>query len=353
MADCLLDFIGIKDCTIATVPESGIYINDLPGIEIQNIDQIANAEQSTFVGVWTEIQKRALRRFKTDVIAEFGKRYKLRQVQQTVDLGKVIDTTSTTVAAVEWRGFTLELNDEDERWVNSNMQTISIQQLYLYLPGAVNTTIKVFDLDLGDELYTYALTGALGWNTIKVGQMFTASRIYVCYDATAINSVELDITDMPLDSNSYCSNGYWFTHWNCSDSYTKLKGAKTTKTATVTSVTEGDNTFGLSGVFSVKCTFDNVICNNKEHFAEALLHCLGSELMTERINSSRINRWTTVDKPKAQELRKYFEARYKGGTYDEITYEGELAIAVCGIDLNTNDKCLQCDNLFRFVEAKL
>lgn len=349
--NCLTDFIGLNNCSILTTPESGLYLNDLPGVEIQNIDQIANAEQSTFVGVWNEIQKRALNRFKTDLINEFGKRYRLKQVQQLVNIGKVIDTTEVTASAAQYRGFTVELNQANDTHVNSNMQSIFVQALYLYLPAAVNPTIKIFDLDLGTELYTYSLTGAIGWNTITVGQYFEATRIFVCYNATAVNSVKLDITKMYLDNNCYFDN-WLYTYWHCCSGLTKLKGA-TAATATPTTTTQGQSTFGMSGIFSIRCTFNNVVCYNKEHFGEALLYCLGSELMTERINSSRINRWTTVDKPKATELRKYFEARYKGGVYDDIAYDGELTTAVFGIDLNKRDVCIQCNSDFQFVEARL
>ena len=124
-------------------------------------------------------------------------------------------------------------------------------------------------------------------------------------------------------------------------------------TPTVTDVKQAHDVFGLSAVWSVKCSFNNIVCQNKDHFAEALLYCLGSELMTERINSSRINRWTTIDKPRAIELRKFFEARYKGGVYDETQYEGELTSAVYGIELNLYDSCLCADNKIIWTDSRL
>jgi hypothetical protein len=349
---CLQDYIGVKACSIATVPESGIYINNLPGIELQNIEQLANDEQINFVGVWNEVQARALRRFRNDAIAMFAERYQLRQIQQTVNLQKNIDKTSVTPAAAQWRGFTIELNYENDTVVRSAMQDIYLQHINLYLPLAINTTVKLFDLDLGDEIYTTAVTGAIGWNNIKVNQSFDARRVFVCYDATLVNSVKQDISEFYLDNFNHC-DGYYYTSWQIGTT-SRLRGAKSTGLpSTVTSVTGGDNTYGLSAIWSVHCSYDSVICNNKEHFAQALLYCLGSELMTERIYSSRINRWTTVDKNKAIELRKFFEARYKGGVYDEVEYPGELRQAVEGIQLNKNDTCLQCNQKIIFADSVL
>jgi hypothetical protein len=359
---CLQDYIGIKGCTFAT-SLSGLYINDLPGVEFQNIDQIANAEQVDYAGVWAEVQKLGLRKFKLDVIAEFGDRYKLNEIAQTVNLGKGIDSSSTTAAAAQWRGFTIELNQSTDTVVNSNLQLLSVQTFNLYLPGALNTTAKVFDLDTGEELFTKAVTGAAGWNTIQVNTIFSARRIFCCYDATLIASSLLDLSTFDLQTfngaglDCGCTNDYLWYFWGrgCS---ARVQGALSAKTATVTSVTSGLNTYGMSGIFSVKCGYDNVVCWNKEHFATALLYCLGAQLMTERIYSSRLNRWTTIDLAKAQKLRKEYELSYKGGRVTEAdgsttVYQGELKKAIYGITLNVSDTCLECDAPFRFMESRL
>lgn len=362
--NCLLDYIGIKGCTFAT-SLSGLYINDLPGVEFQNIEQIANPEQVDYAGVWADVQKLGLRKFKLDVIAEFGNRYKLNEIAQTVNLGKGIDSTSTTAAAVQWRGFTIELNQSTDTLVNSNLQLLSIQTLNLYIPGAIDTTVKIFDLDTGEELFTKSVTGALGWNLVQVNTIFSARRIFCCYDATLIASSLLDISTFDLQGFNgqgggcdcgFTDNYLWY-FWGrgCS---ARVQGAYSSKTSTVTSVTSGTNTFGLSGIFSLKCGYDNVVCWNKEHFATALLYCLGAQLMTERIYASRLNRWTTIDLEKAKRLRKEFELSYKGGRVTEADgsvtiYEGELKKAIYGISLDMSDTCLECDAPFRFMESRL
>jgi hypothetical protein len=350
---CLQDFIGLKACSILTIPDSGLYLNQLPGVEIANIDQIATAEQINYAGVWADIQSNGIRRFRQDVISELGKRYRLRQIQQSVDLGKQIDTTVVTAHSAQWRGFTIELNYKTDTLVKSNMQHIYIQTFSLYLPAAVNLNVKIFDLDLGDELFTYALTGVQGWNTIKVFKGFDTRRVFCCYDASAVDSIKFDINNFYLDNFSYLDY-YYYSFWNNSQTSSRLMGAVSNGlTPTVTDVTQAKDVFGLSAVWSIKCSFDNVVCQNKDHFAQALLYCLGSELMTERINTSRINRWTTVDLPKAKELRKYFEAKYKGGVYDETQYQGELTQAVYGIELNQYDSCISCDNQIQFIDSRM
>ena len=168
MFTCLEDWIGVTGCSGAT-SDSGVYINDLPGVELRNIDEIANEEQVNFSGVWSEVQTRALNRFQTDVIAGLSKKYRLRMVTNSVEIGKKIDTTSTTALATQMRGFTLELSYPDDNWyVPSNMQSVYVQRLMLYLPAITTLNIKIYDLDLGTTLYTKALTGVAGWNEWNV-----------------------------------------------------------------------------------------------------------------------------------------------------------------------------------------
>lgn len=77
---CFLDFIGLSYCPgIYEQPGSGIYLNSLPGISIQSIDAIADSEQTTYLGVWADVQSSAVAQFRIDVIAEMNKCFKLNR----------------------------------------------------------------------------------------------------------------------------------------------------------------------------------------------------------------------------------------------------------------------------------
>ncbi|WP_146212769.1 hypothetical protein [Dysgonomonas alginatilytica] len=76
-----------------------------------------------------------------------------------------------------------------------------------------------------------------------------------------------------------------------------------------------------------------LICENKDLLAVALQYLMGAELMIERITSSRINKYTTIDKITAQRSRIEFEEQFYS----------ELHVAVIGIDIKNSD-CFE-DNL--------
>lgn len=70
--NCLKNFIQIEGCTAPAYnyevedvaqPPSGLFINrDLP-ISLEEIDKIADSEQETFLGLWDELQDRAIKKF--------------------------------------------------------------------------------------------------------------------------------------------------------------------------------------------------------------------------------------------------------------------------------------------------
>lgn len=75
--ECLIDYIGLKVCGNET-SGSGQFINSLPGISLESIDKIADPEQITYKGVWTDVQTEAANRFYTDVVNELTKCYQLQ-----------------------------------------------------------------------------------------------------------------------------------------------------------------------------------------------------------------------------------------------------------------------------------
>lgn len=335
---CLDDYIGLQGCG-NTTPDSGLYLNDLSGIDLKKIAGIANDEQQNYVGVWNDIQKRALRKFQTDVRVAFLQKYKLKGITQNVNLEQEIDTSTTYGAAAKYRGFLMELNEANDEIVYSVIQAIHIQDIKVYIPSGTPTfNVKVYDLDTGTELWSSSETATgSGWHSVNVNEYFRVRRIFVCYDATSIDSVKLDIEDHELD--------------NCYRCRAEIRGASSS-TGTPTTLTEDVyNTFGLSAVVSVRCVWDTLVCNNKEIFAQSLLYRLAIEFVNEWINSDRINRYTLLDEAKAKRLLGYYTALYKGGMFEEVEYESELLTAIENFNLDEADCCIDCSGPITFQDS--
>lgn len=70
--DCYIDLVGVKGC--GEMPDGG-WINTLPGISLESIDNIADSEQITWKGVWNDVQAEAAVQFKLDLIAKINECY--------------------------------------------------------------------------------------------------------------------------------------------------------------------------------------------------------------------------------------------------------------------------------------
>lgn len=326
---CLEDHIGLQGCG-STTPDSGKYLNDLPGIELKQVDEIANTDEVNYTGVWAKIQKRALAIFEKDLRKAFMKKYNLRGITQSVNLGKVIDTTTTRPASAEYRGGTIELNEATADYVDSNFQQIYLQKLQIYIPTAETFNVKIYDLDTGEELFTESKTTTVaGWVEVNVEDYYLHSRrVYIAYDCTSIDSVKLDINQFNLDCIPKCES--------------RVRGAYSPTGDPTTITYDTNNTHGLSLVFSIRCKYDVVVCNNKDLFTEALLYLMGSEMMLWQVTSSRTTQWTMLDNEQAKYMQKYFRAVYEGGIFDEMEFAGELPDAVNLINLDQSDCCINC-----------
>jgi len=357
--ECLRDFIGLEGCT-PTTPESGLFINQLPGVELKMLDKIADEQQLTAQGVYTDVQERGLRRLERDIETVFKRsrsesNYRLKSITQSVDIGRIIDTTTTTATSLSYRGYTLELLRETESFSGSNLQAINVATVEIFSDFAGAVRVRIFDADQSTELFNTEATFVTGWNTVTVGETYLVKRIFVNYDTTNITSVTQNINKLrsAVDPCIGCSTNRFAFHAH--DCNVEIRGASILIADVVENaplaLTYGDDTFGTGGVFSICCSFQNLICNNKKVFTEALWYVLGIELMKERLYSSRINEFTVFDREKAQELHDMFEIMYRGGEVNGIDYDGYLNQAVEGINLNPSDCCLECNNEVRFMTS--
>lgn len=89
--DCLKGYIGIQGPGAPTpaIPDplpvgaattdyfSGLYINQLPGVSIEVLEDISDEEQETYLNLWDEVENRALLKFTLAVKAKLNECYKI------------------------------------------------------------------------------------------------------------------------------------------------------------------------------------------------------------------------------------------------------------------------------------
>lgn len=328
IAECLRDFIGLPGCT--EEPESGLNITDQPGISLLSIDKIADSEKQTYKAVWESVQTRAIHRLNSDLIAYFSKRFQLKRLPESVKIRELADTTTITAAAAEYRGLNIELQIiGDNDYAYSGLQFIHVQEIRFYSPVALNNVnFYVIDQDTFQTLETFTVNLSVGWNSVTTNKNYLSYNIFIGYDSTLINSVALN-----LDNDDCCCGCL-------SGCGAEIQGA--VYNSGTQTLTTGVNTFGLAGTYSVQCSYETILCNNKHLFKNAYFNCLAYELMRERVYTERINKFTTVDREiaKNEMMPDFFEQ-----------YNKELSQVVDGIDLNPGDCCLVCDSVVQYRET--
>ena len=173
------------------------------------------------------------------------------------------------------------------------------------------------------------MTLVAGWNIIPIEQTFNVNTIYLLFSADAVSSVSLPLT--PKVRDNWCRCVQTLCENDCCNG--EIKGIEIPDINDLAAFTTGDDTFGLSAIYSLTCSYEPLICENRSTFKSAYWYLLGLELIIERIYSSRMNRWK-INKTENESLVELFTARA-----DEAIQQ-----AVDGIALDMNDICLSCDN---------
>ena len=334
--ECLRDYIGLRGCSTST-PTSGYYINDLPSLSLKQIVSLTDEDSATFISLWNTIQQRSELRFSNDVRGAMQSRYKVSSLLQGINVGREVGTTANPSDANNFKGFTSSLLDAvDFEYIPSPLSCFHYQSLSFYASGTdVGETVEVaiWDTLTGEKLFTTNVTLVSGWNNIEVNQDMVGSgntatwSVFCGIESTAISTYDLTI---PL-------YGSWST---CCKA--RIYGAVTTATSNIksTDLTQGSSTFGLTGIYTVKCLWDAMVCQNKNLFTRAYWYCLGIELLTEQIYSTNLNSFTTINLQKAKELREEYIVEYNkslSNTCDNM----HLAC----------DCCVECSGSIQLVES--
>lgn len=326
--NCLWDYIGIKGCGTQT-PQSGMFINQLPGLTLERIDKIAEKEQINFVGVWNDVRTRAWIRLEKDLRLQLRTKYKLSSIKSYEVAKPVIDTNTLIDAAEKYRGVVIDLGIRPGTFL-----TISIDSISITLTANVETLpIKFFDAD-GNLLDTITFSNAVaGKNIISVNRKYFTTRLFIAIDATQIN---LYSASFPAEVLSSC---YDVICNACGESCDpSIYGAEADLTAPGNLTNSG--VLGFDVNYSIVCDYSSIVCSNKTEFTDVWMFCLGVELMLENIYSTRLTRFTTVDKESSVELKDYYTAEY----------EDALEEAVKVLSVQEEDCCIVCDQAVGYRE---
>jgi len=334
--NCFYDYIGIKGYG-SSEPLSGLYINQLPGITLESIDKTAEKEQINFAGVWKDVQARAWMRFEKDFRRALRNRFRLSALKASASIQPLINEEEVIEAAEKYRGLVIDINNvlyeeffDDALHGKSKGSFLStyVDKIGVTLKeNAASLVLKIFDVN-GVELASFNKANAVaGYNEFVVMKKYFTHRIFIAVDASAINLPEATVSKESVDT---CYHSLRTIFPDCRP---QIFGAESEK-GTPDKLTKTVNTF-LNVAYSVVCDYSSIICNNRPEFTDVWMYLLGTELMLVRLFTSRMNRYTTIDKESAGELKDYYT----------VEYEKALKEAIDALEVSEEDCCIQCNPL--------
>lgn len=336
--NCLTNYIGMPSCTGGVTSPSGISLNVLEIINKKLIASIADDDQETLANCLSDIEQRAIMRLSDDVRSEFYKKQRLRNITAQYNLKRdQLSTTANLPDSYVTKGIYISNVYDSIQGFYEPLKSIYIQNVSFYADAddaGETLNLIIEDLDTSSTIYTKSVTLVSGWNSWDIefncasAYYSNPNRIYIYLDTTALSTFDKTllqpITDAAFDGLT-------------------IYGAKSTlsNTHTYSSLELGDNTYGMQVIASVKCSYDAVICQNREVFKRALLYAMGIEAMRELLSSDRINGYTTISRTEAKD-------NITAWTTD---YTTALFNAVDGLNVDGGN-CAECHNTLMVKTAK-
>ena len=263
MANCFDNFIGIR-CVSQTTPKSGLYIDDLEGINIRRAADMADSGFSSGVQL---LESKI--NFATQLILDDMARYAMPhfRMNSLVDELKVGEWENAwnTPAPFD-RG--VRIQTRDSRMLRVRVQSVKIKiQQPLY-----SGNVDIFDgLAITSFMFT---TDQLGDAEIFPNYLSQTNEIFVTMDNTVI------------DTNKTKVKG----GCNCSTKKSEfLIGNGWTGTTTA------QTSFGLIVGAAAECSVDEIGCVIAQKLRFPILYRAGIEIAKEALTTDRLNSVTLLD----------------------------------------------------------
>ena len=184
--------------------------------------------------------------------------------------------------------------------------------------GSPDATIEFYDTNAeGELLYFKDANLSPGRNIINIDQDFEVDELFIAYDP--------EVLALRKSENKYypnCKYGHWdevVCDYPCYGShgyFTQVNGG------------------GLDVSFVVYCSVEKFVCQNLNLFKTAFWWKLGVEIMVERRVGCTVNKYTSMQPERAEELFNFYGAQY----------EKELLNAVKNQAIREDDICFTCQN---------
>ena len=316
LSTCFKNYIGIRGTCDDVAPISSLFINDLAGISLKMISNLSNEEQQSFQGVWDEIYQRSLNELEGDILVKMQRFFRTNILLENQLTGRYITPHLIEPASNHLKGIYISIRE-------SKNTELFINDIELFLGAAVSgAEIFIYDANDGTLLDTIIFNATAGFNNVPINKKYSIKgqrkRLFVSYNGNIADTIETN--PIAIDTKVGFAN---------------VQGARIPVGQAVLrdNLEFTGNTHGMVINFNVVCSLDNFICSMRDFFKTALWYKLEENIMLERLTTERINKYTMVNKEKAEELRELYREKY----------ESNLEAVLDNLEPEGDDLCFPCE----------
>lgn len=324
MLDCIDNLIGIKGtCGAQTAPDSGLYLQDLPNINISVMDAAIGKEA---ISAYDELARKlelAGTLCVNELRTALSSRFRLNAELENSRVGFVKENLETQAAQAKYIGANIRVNAFP--FLELFVSRIGVQ---MQTSGAVD--LKVIDLITGTILETITITAVAKIPTyVDVYKKYKTNgqrqNIFIGYDATTKGSYKTIINP------NWCwtCNGSWHNYIYSQARAVTIGLADTLIDSSITSV---DNTGGVIVEYSLGCDIERFFCSVKYQFALAIWYRAGILVLDTIINSKRFNSLISLFQGEHTECRQYYQS----------LYDNQMKFVLNNLNV-PNDICFVCN----------
>lgn len=306
MATCFDGFVTVDT---ATPSESGLYVVDLPGITVAQLDGLTKDEQADFQAFFESIYRQAQINLKIDVQKALALRFHIDKKLVSRETSEYLPDTN---GSGDLSGVKIRFNMPKY----ARLQILSIGFYAEEVEVSPQANFFVYEKDENGELLsTISSEVALGRNVKTVYESFEVDELFIAYNASNLALRET--------KNKYYADTDYLDNVRC-----VMPCAFGGDGVSVQQINGG----GLNVKFIVTCSMEKMICENLPLFQYALWYRIGVDLMKERIVSDRVTRFTVIAEERATELM---------AIYNE-EYQNALQAATMNIRFTEDPVCFLC-----------
>ena len=308
MSEALQNLVGLKDhCDPADT--SGLYFDDLAGIDTQSLADLRSMDKRTVDAVFKGLEREAIKKVKNKIRGELGTSFQ-SATRENYSTGRFKGAGNDPYPLkAELSGKVIKL--DKSRYLSALIRSVELYYGSTVPEGStVDRDLYLYDTYTGELIETISVSFTkFGIHEFPINKRYLNKGIYLCYDASQVQGI-------PTFRENTRYNLY-----ECNCGFGGQSGLvfdiSNDPPAEGWRVYEDSLSSGNTGMvihYEVECSFDAYLAESKADLAEAIRYAMGIEFWTQTYFGSQITPTTLLPK----ETRNAEISRLRGNLKSEL-----------------------------------